>query len=358
MSKYKKFYQILDVGVSLESDSTEALEIFERDYSWFKTRSIEGRKRLSCLVKMEGKDSFVHINSKVFSLNGHPNRGYYIYQLILNGLLEEVRDFLLVHAGVVEKDGEAVILAGSSGVGKTTMVLKLLEGGFTFLSDEFCPIHKKSGFVYPFPRSVWVSNQSTTRSFLNKTIRRNKISIKPDELKSSVAQGPCKAGCLIYLDSGDNSDNLYKLEIGLKEGEDELLRELQKLKGIIVESLYTGFSEWRIQYPKGQGFSERIREILEKYEQQTWNVYRTNSVCPDFNREPVLTPIPVHEASFLLIQHLKQLPTAKSKAKVFQDLPGRFFMKMNELLVGIPCYRLSVGKLEAMVDLVLQVLDL
>lgn len=54
----------------------------------------------------------------------------------LSGLLMRRRGRLVLHANVVGKDGHAVVLAGRSGAGKTTLTRALLHRGFEFLSDD------------------------------------------------------------------------------------------------------------------------------------------------------------------------------------------------------------------------------
>lgn len=65
-------------------------------------------------------------------------------------------NYLLVHAGVVARDGEAVLLPAASGSGKTTLVAGLVRAGFDYLSDEIAAIDPTTGQVAPFPLSLSV----------------------------------------------------------------------------------------------------------------------------------------------------------------------------------------------------------
>jgi hypothetical protein len=67
-------------------------------------------------------------------------------------------------------------------------------------------------------------------------------------------------------------------------------------------------SDWRIRYPAGQGLTPKIRELLVRHEQHIWNVYRVDRTHPDFERDPVPTPIATHEAAFRVLRDLKQGP--------------------------------------------------
>jgi hypothetical protein len=369
---------MLDVGISLESDSTEFLNLFDRDYCWFRTPSVDGKRSLVVSLQLKQEEHFVCINDKVFSLKNHPNQIAFAYQLLLRAFFEEIRDFMLLHAGVAAKDGQALILAGPPGAGKTTLLLKLLEMGFTFSSDDICPIHKQTKLVHPFPRTLWVSNQlrpaipesqPATPNQLGGTLRKKKSPVTTYELRSPVAAKPCRGKCLISLDpDGGDPDPFCELEIELKESGNELLTDLQQLElktldpkssiqnrqRIIIEKLNNGFSQWRVRYPVGQGLSRKIKGLLRNHQEHIWNAYRIDAIRPDFTREPILTPIASHEAVFHLLRGLKQDLSFQEKTGASEDSPGRFFMTLHGLLEGVSCYRLSVGRLEAMRDLLLE----
>ncbi len=65
------------------------------------------------------------------------------------------RAFVFVHAGVVGIGGKALVLPGTSGAGKTTLVRALLEAGATYYSDEYALLDGE-GRVHPYPRALSV----------------------------------------------------------------------------------------------------------------------------------------------------------------------------------------------------------
>ncbi len=60
---------------------------------------------------------------------------------------------VLVHAGVVEVGGQALILPGSSFAGKSTLVRELVRQGANYYSDEYAVLDG-AGWVHPFRRPL------------------------------------------------------------------------------------------------------------------------------------------------------------------------------------------------------------
>jgi hypothetical protein len=79
----------------------------------------------------------------------------------LGGMYEAVpavvRDFLLLHAGAVVRDGGALLLPARPDSGKSTGTLALLRTGlFEYLSDEHGAIDPVTARAYPFERPIRV----------------------------------------------------------------------------------------------------------------------------------------------------------------------------------------------------------
>ena len=61
-----------------------------------------------------------------------------------------------IHAGAVVYKGAALIIAGRSGQGKTTLVLGLLRRGLGLLSDEFAIADSAQPLILPYRRSLHI----------------------------------------------------------------------------------------------------------------------------------------------------------------------------------------------------------
>lgn len=71
-----------------------------------------------------------------------------------------VLDYLVIHAAVVEKVGRAVLLPGLSGSGKSTLCAELVCRGWRLLSDEMAMISLADGALRPVPRPISLKNAS------------------------------------------------------------------------------------------------------------------------------------------------------------------------------------------------------
>jgi HprK-related kinase A len=67
---------------------------------------------------------------------------------------------LLLHAGVVERGGKAVLLPALPGSGKSTLTAALSMRGYRLLSDEFGAVRLGDGMVSPALRPVALKNES------------------------------------------------------------------------------------------------------------------------------------------------------------------------------------------------------
>lgn len=68
--------------------------------------------------------------------------------------------YLMLHAAVLEKNGQAVILPGDPGAGKSTLAALLSLSGWRLLSDEITLIDRVDGMVVPLSRPVSLKNAS------------------------------------------------------------------------------------------------------------------------------------------------------------------------------------------------------
>jgi hypothetical protein len=61
---------------------------------------------------------------------------------------------ILLHAGAVERNGMVVVIAGSSGRGKSTLTAALVRSGLGYLTDELVIIEPSTNRVRPYPKAL------------------------------------------------------------------------------------------------------------------------------------------------------------------------------------------------------------
>jgi HprK-related kinase A len=67
---------------------------------------------------------------------------------------------LMLHSGVVERDGCAMLFPAWPGHGKSTLCTALIHSGWRLLSDEFGLVRSEDGLLLPIPRLIPLKNES------------------------------------------------------------------------------------------------------------------------------------------------------------------------------------------------------
>jgi hypothetical protein len=68
--------------------------------------------------------------------------------------------FLIIHAAVVERHGQALILPAPSGSGKSTLCAGLVHRGWRLLSDELTLVRPQDGGLVPLSRPICLKGES------------------------------------------------------------------------------------------------------------------------------------------------------------------------------------------------------
>ena len=91
-------------------------------------------------------------------------------------------DLIWLHAGGVAHDSTAAVFPGPWGCGKSTLVMRLYEQGWTYLSDDVVPIDPHTSQALPFPltpRARGASDEMLSRSQVG-TLPKMTVEIQPD----------------------------------------------------------------------------------------------------------------------------------------------------------------------------------
>jgi len=128
--------------------------------------------------------------------------------------------YLIIHAGVVEKNGLAAILPAPPGSGKSTLTAGLVLSGWRLLSDELTLIDRKTGLIQPLPRPVSLKNESiplirdfSPDAFINRashdTAKGTVAHMRPPKESVRRQHEPARPGWVIFPKwSADSSTTL------------------------------------------------------------------------------------------------------------------------------------------------------
>lgn len=121
----------------------------------------------------------------------------------------QAHQYLIIHAGAVEKNGRAAILPAPPGSGKSTLTAALMLSGWRLLSDELTLIDRKTGLIHALPRPVSLKNESidiirafSEAAFINRpshdTLKGTVAHLRP--LRDSVLRQhePARPGWVIF----------------------------------------------------------------------------------------------------------------------------------------------------------------
>lgn len=332
-------YRILDVDVRVASRPEAFLETFQANYFRFATEA-PGPDLLDFRFEEGAEGTFMETDGIRVDLGDHPHARDHAAMHLAQRVLDRVRGYTVLHAGVVGTAEGALAIAGPSGAGKTTLTLGLLEAGCTYFSDDFCPIARDTGRVHPFPRSLWVRAPEGARAS-----SRGKAILPLDEAR--VARDPLPLAGLVCLQGPEGLD---QVGVALRRGrEDAFLAAARTLDGAEVQAPGPEWPElWLIRYPRAR--TAALKALLDRHRDACWNAFSLAGVRPDFTGTPRLVRIPPAEAAFFLLRELRQdllAPEAPGALK-----PGALLAHLGGLLADVPCYRLSPGPLAHEVALV------
>ena len=71
--------------------------------------------------------------------------------------------YFLCHAAALERQGEALLIVGTQGAGKTTLALALTRRGFGYLGDEFALVCPQTLEALPFPKALCIKDNGKAR---------------------------------------------------------------------------------------------------------------------------------------------------------------------------------------------------
>jgi hypothetical protein len=155
------WYAIVGVPVVVRSDLAEALDRIDETYVAFRQEAgpLAGALAIEVARQQDGRAVWVR-DSDGYAQSWPTAEAAVVDALgrIVQGVLARLhaRGVYAIHAGAMVYRGAALIVAGKSGQGKTTLVLGLLRRGLGMLSDEFAIVEPETQHILPYRRSLHI----------------------------------------------------------------------------------------------------------------------------------------------------------------------------------------------------------
>jgi hypothetical protein len=275
-----------------------------------------------------------------------------------------IRSHHLVHAGCVSRAGQGILLAGSSGMGKSTLTAYLVARGMGFLSDEVAPIARATGCVEPFPQHIGIRPgpgedlvqdlPATDFSFYQD--RKKLVDVRDlagaavreavplhavvflAQRPSAAVQTPAKFDGLIRV-AFLGVTGPFRTEL-LAETGAELVREAPLEPDMI---------SWTLRVPAPATFVSTLHAVARRHDIPIAALEHEDLDRRDFQKSPQLVPIP---KSAGVIEIIKKIMPHQKKALLDAEFGGslpRFVEELGRLVQHVDFYKLSPGRLDEMI---------
>ena len=318
----------------------------------------------------------IRVNEREIRIDGHAtplvpslDPQIQIHHRLQAALMDAIDSVAVLHAAaLVDHEGGALLLAGPSGHGKSSLALEAATRGYGFLSDDYAPLELDTSRIRPFPRAVAVrpgSKAPIPESFRAASDAATSVRLFGKSLldvgehlgEDALARDPVPLRNVIVLssDAEHNGPHEEATRVGLavaRQHADELHARFASTAGVeIVEKRdEPHWTLWRLRLDPTQRPTEALSEVFDGERvvlfEKTW--------CgePDFAAAPVATPIRRREAAALLGREMLNRRKKSALLKRYGGNVAELFLDLAGALREVACWRLRVGGVRETADLI------
>lgn len=363
--------RFFDLEAYIRSDSAAHIDLLGQMYGRFRTDHSRSaapyRLDATLLTRPENpwRQPVLIVDKDAWLLEDPHLLEGWVYDGILSRIIARVRSHLLIHAGVVSWEGQGVVLSGDAGHGKTTLVLELVRRGFRFLSDEMAALGRADRRVYPFPRCLRLRPDTLARagygSLAPSTLMwMEKFLLDIEEIHPRSVGSAAAISYIVFLQDPAQTtkpaprDPERALTIWVDRVDDELLSAIRLIDGVEEVSVEQagGYRPIRIVARRRMAALAEIETLCHQRRRLILDVVGQPHRQPAFEGPARLEPLSRSEAVMELMHHFQGGPGSALLREEFGRSAARFYWEMAGLVAQAACYRLTVGPLEEMADLI------
>lgn len=363
--------RFFDLYTIIKSDSSEFIDLFASMYRRFLADGSSSTVRSTAeFVLITNPDNqwgkpVIILNDEVCPLSDSRLLEGYAYETILSSIITRIHSHLLIHAGVVSRNDQGIILVADARHGKTTLVLELIRRGFSFLSDEMAAMGRTDHLVHPFPRSLRVRPGTLELVGFPDAAEGaptwlGKLILDIEEIKPGCLGKAVPISHIVILQDPANAEvemadrRKQEMHILVDRLDDTLFAAISQDEGVtdVRVDVECGYPQIKLHAIRSTFVLSRIEALCKERQILVLDVIKGIEGSPTFESTAKLKSILQIQAVSELLRRFQ----GGYKSELLQDEFGgsstQLFMEIASIVSQAKCHRLFVGPLKEMADLV------
>lgn len=216
-------------------------------------------------LPQHGNEAILEESAQDISATNHLRQLEYS---IMESIIEFNNKNIWIHAGAVAQAGQAMLIAGQSGCGKSTISLGLCQhnGPWRFLGDDTIPICMDSQRAYPFLRTPWYRRAHDKELPSERIWELKKQDVELDE--SLVCQGPARLAMVIFpvyrYGAPVKSEHMSRMQVAWEVINNCVNFSAHGLEALKFISQITAIiPAFRIEYSDSQEAIQQVKELWD-----------------------------------------------------------------------------------------------
>ena len=356
-------FDVLGVRFRIESNRRQALEPYAALLKKFRVPESDPSAPVLRLLVGDGTDAgAIEFDGHRFEIPGGLELLLaHAYSVLLHWVFGRVQNHFLLHGAALSHAGRGWVLCGASGTGKTTLVCALAaQGGWEFLSDDVAPLDFADGRLHPFPKALSLRPGIASEEQLATAIRLPVLEggakhiVQPEALGLRVGRDAVPLAKMIFMepDAPEPRGEAGPLVVVVHRHVPGLLAEVGGLEDVqsVRERPGSGFVQFEIETRVAARCLSRVGELCRKSGALVIGTAReARRGTPDFEAQPVLTPLQTEPAIRLFLQRL--WGTAQFRRLAELGGGAALYGRVAACLAGVRCYRLRPGRYDETLEL-------